>query len=37
MTAVQGHYVSKEFCTLEVEEEREEAEAIRTASYMQSL
>ena len=26
MTAARGHYVSKEFCTLEVEEEREEAE-----------
>ena len=25
MTAAQGHYVSKEFCTPEVEEEREEA------------
>ena len=26
MTAARGHYQSKEFCTLEVEEEREEAE-----------
>ena len=26
MTAARGHYVSKEFCTPEVEEEREEAE-----------
>ena len=25
MTAARGHYVSKEFCTPEVEEEREEA------------
>ena len=26
MTAAQGHYLSKEFCTPEVEEERKEAE-----------
>ena len=26
MTAARGHYVSKEFCTPEVEEERKEAE-----------